>query len=304
MLAGTTLGNRGHTKVSYIRRTTSDVVEDFLTIEGGATTVVGDGQSFGTFENRVFRNTDALERNYDALQFQGRIQVTDDFLIDGSWTMQLRNAGNFEGEATNQPAISSLAFDYPEITPAARYYPTGRLDVFQEHKLRMWGIYSRGLGGAGAVDVAGIWRYDSGQVYSIAATRQGLSATQASMLSSLGYASAPDPRTLYFSDGRGSGTFKGYGVFDLSLQYSVPIWQSLNPWVKAEVYNLMNNDAAVRWDTSVLPDPDSPLDELGLPTGYIEGPSFGEPTSPNDYPEWQPCRNGLRSFQLAMGFRF
>ena len=117
---GTTLGSRGHTKVSYIRRTTSDVVEDFFTIDGGSTTIVGEGQSFGTFENRVFENTDALKRSYDALQFQGRMQVTDEFLVDGSWTMQLRNDGNFEGEATNQPAISSPAFDYPEITPAAR----------------------------------------------------------------------------------------------------------------------------------------------------------------------------------------
>ena len=301
---GTTLGSRGHTRISYIRRTTSDVVEDFFTLDGGATTVVGDGQSFGTFDNRVFRNTDALERAYDAVQLQGRLQVTDDFLIDGSWTMQLKNEGNFEGEATNQPATSSPAFDYPEITPAGRYYPTGRLDEFQEHKMRLWGVYTLGLGGAGAVDVAGIWRYDSGRVYSLAATRQGLSATQASMLSSLGYASAPDPRTLYFSDGRGSGTFKGYGLFDLSLQYSIPIWQSLNPWIKAEVYNLMNNDTAIQWDTSVVPDPSSPLDELGLPTGYLEGSSFGEPTSPNDYPQWQPGRSGLRTFQFAMGFRF
>ena len=301
---GTTLGSRGHTRVSYIRRTTSDIVEDFYTLDGGATTVVGDGQSFGTFDNRIFRNTDALERNYDALQVQSRMQVTDNFLIDGSWTMQLRNEGNFEGEAPNQPAIPSAAFDYPEITPEARYYPSGRLNQFQEHKMRLWGIYSLGLGGAGSVDVAGLWRYDSGQVFSLAATRQGLSATQGSMLSSLGYASAPDPRTLFFSDGRGSGTFKGYGLFDLSLQYSIPVWQSLNPWIKAEVYNLMNNDTAIRWDTSVVPDPDSELDDLGLPTGYLEGPSFGEPTSPNDYPEWQPGRNGLRTFQIAMGFRF
>ena len=159
---GTTLGSRGHTKVSYIHRATSDVVEDFFTVDGGATTVVGDGQSFGTFENRVFRNTDALKRSYDALQFQSRMQVTDDFLVDGSWTTQLRNKGNFEGEATNRPAISSPAFDYPEITPAARYYPTGRLDEFQQHKVRVWGIYSLDLASAGAVDVAGIWRYDSG----------------------------------------------------------------------------------------------------------------------------------------------
>ena len=301
---GTTLGSRGHSKVSFIHRTTSDVVEDFFTIDGGATMVVGDGQSFGTFENRVFRNTDALKRSYDALQFQGRMQVTDDFLVDGSWTTQLRNDGNFEGEATNRPAISSPAFDYPEITPAARYYPTGRLDDFQRHKIRLWGIYSHDLDSAGAVDVAGIWRYDSGHVYSLAATRQGLSATQAEILSSLGYASGPDPRTLYFSDGRGSGSFNGYGLFDLSVHYSIPIWRSLNPWIKAEVYNLLKNETAIRFDTSVLPDPDSPLDELGLPTGYIEGPSFGQPTSPDDYPQWQPGRNGLRSFQVAMGFRF
>lgn len=135
----------------------------------------------------------------------------------------------------------------------------------------MWGIYSLGFGGAGAVDVAGIWRYDSGHVYS-------LSATQAATLSSLGYASAPDPRALYFFDGRGSGTFDGYGLFDLSLQYSIPVWQSLNPWIKAEVYNLMHKDTPVRWDTSVVPDPDSPLDELGLPTQYLAG---GVPASAN-----------------------
>ena len=70
------------------------------------------------------------------------------------------------------------------------------------------------------------------------------------------------------------------------------------------MYNLLKNETAIRFDTSVLPDPDSPLDELGLPTGYIEGPSFGQPTSPDDYPQWQPGRNGLRSFQVAMGFRF
>ena len=301
---GAVIGDRGHVKVTYVHRKTSDVVEDFFTLDGGATTIVGDGQSFGTFENQVFRNSDALERTYDAVLVQGRMPVTSDFLVDASWTVQINNDGNFEGESSNRPAISSAAFDYPEITPASRYYPTGRLAGFQRHKARVFGIYNLGLGDAGSIDVAGIWRYNSGGVYSIMATGQRPTATQSALLSSLGYEGGPDRRTLYFSEGRGSEEFKGYGLLDLSFQYRIPVWRSLSPWLKAEIYNVLNNDTAILGDTSVVPDPNSPLDELGLPTGYIEGPNFGKPTSPDDYPQWQPGRDGLRTFRIAMGFRF
>ena len=131
---GAALGTRGYAKVTYINRRASDFVEDFVTLDGGSTTVTGnDGEEFGTFSNLNFRNTDALERNYDGLEFQGRFQATNAFLIDGSYTVQINNDGNFEGEARSAGAISSNAFDYPEVTPANRYYPTGRLKNFQRH---------------------------------------------------------------------------------------------------------------------------------------------------------------------------
>ena len=301
---GTALGTRGHAKVTYVHRTMSDFVEDFFTLDGGATAIVEDGQNFGTFANQVFRNTDALERNYDAMMFQGSYRVTHRFFVDGSWTVQINNDGNFEGEASNQPAIPSPAFDFPEITPADRYYPLGRLDGFQRHKARIWGVYNVGLGQSGDLDIGGLWRYDSGQVYSLRATNQPTTDTQQSILDSLGYASGPSSRTLYFSDGRGSETFPGYGLFDLSVQYSIPVWQSLKPWIKAEVYNVFNNTSQIGWDTTVIPDPTSPVDELGLPTGYLEGPTFGQATSVSDFPQYLPGRDGLRTIQVAMGFRF
>ena len=109
---GGTLGTRGYAKLSYINRRASDFVEDFVTLDGGSTTVTGDdGTEFGTFSNIIYRNTDALERNYDGLQFQGRYQAAGNFLIDGSYTVQLRNEGNFEGESRNEPGSSSPAFD-------------------------------------------------------------------------------------------------------------------------------------------------------------------------------------------------
>ena len=157
--AGGTLGDRGHFKGTYIRRRAGNFIENFIDTTTGVTEIMRDGRSFGTFDNELFRNTDLLQRNYDALQFDGRYSVTSRFQLDGSYTVQIRNEGNFEGENTNQPGVASVAFNYPEIYAADRHYPFGRLNDFQRHKVRIWGIYNLGLGPAGDVDLAGIWRY-------------------------------------------------------------------------------------------------------------------------------------------------
>ena len=62
--------------------------------------------------------------------------------VNGQWTVQLENDGNFEGEAANNPAIPSLIGDYPEVYVADRSFPMGRLDDFQRHKVRVWANYS------------------------------------------------------------------------------------------------------------------------------------------------------------------
>ena len=80
---GVALGTRGYGKATYINRGASGFVEDFITVDGGSTAVGRDGETFGTFSNVVYRNTDALERNYDGLELQSRYQVADNFLIDG-----------------------------------------------------------------------------------------------------------------------------------------------------------------------------------------------------------------------------
>src|SRR5918994_6937 len=106
---------------------------------------------------------------------------------------------------------------------------------------------------------------------------------QASILGSAGYPDAPAPGALYFGP-RGSQAFKGYGLFDTSLNYAVPVLRTLRPWVKLDVYNVFNNQKQIGWNTSVRPDPNSPQDSLGLPTGYLPGPLFGKATSPSHFP--------------------
>ncbi len=295
--AGGALGTRSHLNLTFIRRSTGGVIENFQDLTTGSTEIVEDGGSFGTFVNQVLRNTDDLERRYDALVLDTRVQATPNFLVDGSWTVQLGNEGNFEGEGTNTPGSASSAFDWPEVTPADRYFPYGRLNDFQKHKVRLWGIYNLGLGWAGRLDIGGMWRYDSGLTYSRASGGVRLTPQQEMILADLGYASTPGSRSIYYAAGRGSEDFEGYARLDLSAQWELPIWREARPWLKFEMYNVLSNDTLLTWNSTVDPNYDGPLDELGLPTTYTEGPRFGEATGSGDYP------NG-RTYRVALGFRF
>ena len=71
---------------------------------------------------------------------------------------------------------------------------------------------------------------------------------------------------------------------DLAATYQVPVFHTVSPWVKVEILNLTNNQKLISWDTTVTPDPNSPLDANGLPTGYIQGPRFGQATCEHELP--------------------
>ena len=165
---------RGYVKGVYSWRTTSDFFEDFINdpTAAGRTTVTVDGINFGTFDNVVNGNIedDIAVRRYQALQFIGRYNPRTNLIVNGSWTVQLKNEGNVEGEAGNQPGISSILGNYPELFVEDRNYPVGRLDDFQRHKVRLYLTYNQSLGRFGSVDLAPIFRYNSGQTFSLAAT--------------------------------------------------------------------------------------------------------------------------------------
>jgi hypothetical protein len=303
--AGRQLWNRGMAKVTYTNRRYSNMIEDFTDdpTETGRTEVIFNGTNFGTFDNIVYRNSDVPERDYQALLFQGNYRPMSRLMLEGHWTVQLRNHGNFEGEAANQPAISSAVGDYPEILVPERNFPTGRLNDFQRHKVRVWAIWNQGLGRFGSLDIAPIVRIDSGQTYSLVANGVDLSDIQLGR--NPGYADLPGggSQALFFG-GRGTETFPGFALMDLALNYSVPVFRTLGPWVKLEVLNVSNNQKVIAFNTTVTPDPNSPLDDNGLPTGYIKGAQFGQPTANTHYPLWRPGFTGGRTFLISAGIRF
>jgi hypothetical protein len=218
----------------------------------------------------------------------------------------LKDEGDFEGEATNQPAISSLFGDYPEVFSAARNFPIGRFDDFQRHKVRLWATYNVPFGRYGGLDLSGMYRYNSGLAYSLAAQNVDLTDTQLAIAEAHGYANTPNDgtQTLYFGK-LGSETFPGFGLVDFSAQYAIPVYRSARPYLKFDVFNVFNNDKLISYDTTVFPDFSGPVDSLGLPLNYVKGPNFGKATSATDYPAWAPGGNdGGRTFRIAFGLRF
>ena len=94
----------------------------------------------------------------------------------------------------------------------------GRLDDYQQHKVRVWSTYQLGLGRFGALDITPMWRYNSALTYSLAANSVPLSAVQRAR--NPGYARLPGSgtngsQTLFFGE-RGSEEFAGYGLVDLA----------------------------------------------------------------------------------------
>ncbi|MCL4821924.1 MAG: TonB-dependent receptor [Vicinamibacteria bacterium] len=291
---GTRLGNKGEIKAIYTNRTMGNLLEDFINnpTAAGRTTVVEGGRTFGTFDNIVIDNTDFAERKYQSLQFQGNYRLTDAWTVAGHWTIQLKNEGNFEGEAANQPGNYSIINDRPELYEEALHFPYGRTDDFQKHKARAWTTYDLDLGKAGSVDLSVLWRFNTGTAYSHAATF----AITAAQRAAAPYAGFPTAQTIFF-EGRGGEEFASVHLFDFALNYEIPLIGKFRPWFKAEVRNFLNNDKLVTWSTALTAVAAGPTNRLGVPTTYTKQANYGTAVGNANYPT-------PRTFQFSVGFRF
>lgn len=304
---GRELGARGYARATYQFRRWFDFVEDEINLGNGIVNVNRNGANVGNLSRVVISNTNGVDREYQALVIQSGYRFRRSMNIGAHYTVQLKNEGNSNVEAANQPGVSSVFGDYPEILGPAldRYLPEGRLADYQKHKVRVYGTYSQTMGRFGIVDLSPIWRIDSGQVFSYSAA--GVPLTAIELARNPGYPAnninSSTSQTLFFGQ-RGAGDFLGYGLLDLAATYSLPIWKVAKPWVKVEFYNLLNNDKQIKWDTTVTADPNSPKDANGLPTGYIQGTNFGKATNDNQFPQPVPGTNGGRLFRMAFGVRF
>jgi len=311
LAGGMELQRGGYVKAVYTNREYDDFIENFICTSGagvpcpgpgdtGTTFVTVEGLPVGTFNNIVFDNSGAPTREYEALQFISRYVLTDRWDINGHWTYQLTNEGNFEGENTNQPGISSTFGDYPGYFGQDRHFPVGRLNDFQEHRIRAWTTYDFDLGRAGSLATTLLANHDSATTFSLTGTiPRGFTAAQRQILSA--YNSLPGSSQSIFFGERGSGEFADATYFDFGALYSLPVitrW-GLQIFLKADVFNILNEDKAITWDTSVIVNraAGDPVDANGFPTTFTPAGTFGEPQDGDDFLD-------PREYQFGVGIRF
>lgn len=304
---GRQIGAKGAIKGTYQWRNITGFIEDFIDdpTASGRTTIIQNGVDFGTFDNTVYRNSDDPVRQYQAMIFQGNYRLTSNWSANAHWTVQLKNDGNFEGENTNQPGISSTLGDYPEIYSPERNFPEGHLNDFQRHKVRAWTTYLFGLGAIGSIDASLLWRYDSPLTFSFSTA--GVPFTAIQLARDPGYASLPATQTIFYGE-RGEGRFEDAHLFDLAVGYQIPVFKALRPWVKFELYNIFNNQNLVTFNTAVTRNQQGPVDSNGLPTEFIRGANFGRGTAITHFPRSSTSPGGTalyaRTFLVTFGLRF
>jgi len=152
-------------------------------------------------------------------------------------------------------------------------------------------------------------------VFSLAARNQQVTATQAALLTANGYPDGSGTLQPVFFGDRGSQEFAGYGAFDISINYNVPVFRTLKPWIKLDVYNLFDNNKLIAWNTTITQNKAAGVDSLGLATNYTQGASFGRATGNtvtnlnestiNAFPvAFGGAPAGGRTFLASVGFRF
>ena len=235
--AAATLGTSGYVRVGYTRRSVSDLVESFVTLDNGTTTVFrsqGDlgppfhllcprcgfsalpapgGVNFGTFDALVLRNSDEPQRDFQALQMLGRYRLSDRWLLNVHWTVQLQNEGDFDGELRGHPGVPSCFGVYPEILVPSRACPRGDLWGFQRHRVLLWSSYDLNLGRFGQTSVTALYLYDSGHSYSLGAV---VPVSSVQLARDPGYARPPQT-TVAFLGNRGTERYNDPYSVDLDV---------------------------------------------------------------------------------------
>jgi outer membrane receptor protein involved in Fe transport len=300
--AGMALPKGGWLKATYVDRNLTGVIDDFILVQNGCTDIVFQGVDAGCFDNVVYDNTNGPKREYQAIELQSRYSITPNWSVEGNYTHQLKNDGNYEGEGGQ--AIGATPFgDRPELQ-SPRNNPTGRLQQFQAHKVRLWTNYNFNLGRAGSLTTGLIYRYDSAQVFNF--SQGGVPLTDAQKARNPGYAVNVNglTQTLFFGE-RGAGEYNDTSQFDLSLSYGIPVFRRVEPWIKFDVRNVLNDDTLITFNTAISRNTAPancggsacPVDELGLPTTYRQNATFGRPTGIGSY-------TTPREFLVSAGLRF
>lgn len=278
---------RGFIAADLVARQLRSAPEDFTS--GGTVQVSSDGVT-ATYDRQLWTTSDAVSREYLALQMQFRYRVSNRFDFGGHYTRQLKNEGNVQMDGPGLSAGFSQLGD-PTFTED-RNFPIRDLTGFQQDRVRLWSLAELSPSSTVRFTLGAVVGAESGFAFPITATVP-VTQEQQTRARNAGAERPPTTQTLFFDRGV-TERYEGQWFMDLALTAEFGSGR-IRPRARVEVSNVFNRQALIGFDSTVIAQ--GPLDELRLPTTFVKSSAFGEARSAADY---QPPRQ----FRFTLGFTF
>lgn len=275
--------NQGLIEIRYTRRSFEELLDNY--VGGlGSTTITLPDNSTSTVDRLVWDNCGECQRDYESITANWEYRPNYVWDLGGNYTYAVTQ-GNYEGEASGQPAIGSIIGNYPNNVDPALAYPYGYVLSDVRHSLRGWGNYRIDFNRGGKLTLGGILSYRSGSAYS------HTGRVDAGTDPAPDYSGAPGSYTAYFG-GRGSHRFPGFWHLDTTIRYDIKFWKSLGGYVKFDIINITNEDELTTFRTggTIAPGP-------GGINQFTPNSTYGTPSSEAMYQ--QP-----RSFFITAGLNW
>jgi hypothetical protein len=233
------LGSRGYFKADFIMRDFKDFYVDFRNLQTGPT-------ANGRGDLEVITNDDSLyERNYHAVQLQGRYSLTDRLTLLGNYTWS-QLYGNIDGEdSTGVSSTAGTVTEYPEYNSFEQRNPSGYLPGDQRHVARLFALYDWRTS-FGDFTFAATERYETGTPYAATLTiplTGGFDEAYGFVpRSQSGYVSPPTS-TTYYVQPRGANRADNFFQTDLGINWEIK-FNRLSLFLEIDVFNIFNQDSA------------------------------------------------------------
>ena len=302
---GATLGTRGVLRADVVYRNWDDFYAGFTNMETGQVDFEG-----REYDLSIVGNTNVYDREYIGLHSQVQYRFSDRFNLGLNYTLS-KMEGNVNGETWNSGPVRGTANEYPEFRAESWNYPTGPLTGDRRHRAKLWLTYDL-PSPIGDFTFSLLQSFESGTP-----TSTDGSIDTRSFVDNPGYASSGPSTVGYFFYGRGDLVSDNITRTDIAVTYTIPI-KAVDLFVRADVYNIFNEQAVVTFDETVLTEDDE--DYLALFNPWTETPiecpqgaapevcedmgahfqlgeNFGLPEEESDYQR-------PRTFVVSFGLRF
>ncbi len=282
----------GYVKVSYINKKWNNLVD---VTSGNNGQVANPSPGGSPLFVQYWHNADDAHRTYKSVEFETQWQKGNAG-VQGTvvWS---KLEGNFDGEAKSTPG-SGESIEFFTVQNGVRMYdpsishPDGFLNGHRPLRVRATGFYDW-KNPLGKLNIGLVYRFDSGQRYSISRNLTSFSALNPAID---GQADATGTATQYAPGGRGAGVNNSNAFFDIALQQDFNLFKlsdskPVAAWVKLNVTNLFNHQQVATIITGY-----KPADNLTDPW-VAASPNYGKAPSPANYAE-------ARQLALSVGIKF